>query len=368
MTEFFLKLAKNNQVGFCNQLYSTIGTCIYAYENNIKTIFISQYLKEIGVQDYCNVSDVFDIKKTNDFLKKYNLTLIDGFDVDLKIINILYGTELYSLDITDNYCVVGGKLIIYSDSKLSFYKGEPYKHFKDTYGIDIQEPLKLRINYTVNNIYYHKECDVIDGRLVIDLVIDYTRVNYEETHKFKNDDSPMFRDILRNFVFNESIVLKADKYIDNSLIRYYIDAKMKINVFHLRLEDDAIKAWAAEIKMTDTKEYKRLLEDKYINIIREFVDRKSLTIFLASDYDNRVIKYMRDNDYNYLTTPKFDSARDVSAIVDMHIGAVCNGVCVGVWESSYSYTLFDRVKDKTGVKFIILYYTNLQSNGSFLER
>jgi hypothetical protein len=365
MTEFFLQLAKNNQVGFCNQLYSAIGTCIYAYENNIKTIFISQYLKEIGTQNYCNVSDVFDIQKTNDFLKKYNLTLIDGFNVDLKIINILYGTELYSLDITDNFCVVCGKLIIYSDCKLGFYN---YKHFKDTYGIDIQGSLQLRINYTVNGIFYHKECDVIDGRLVTDLVIDYRRVNYEETHKFKNDDSPMFRDILRNFVFNESIVSKADKYIDNSLIRYYIDAKMKINVFHLRLEDDAIKSWAKEIKMTDTMQYKRLLEDKYINIIRDFVDKKSLTIFLASDYDNRVIKYMRDNDYNYLTTLKFYSARDVSAIVDMHIGAVCNGVCVGVWESSYSYTLFDRVKDKTGVKFIILYYTNLQSNGSLLER
>jgi len=368
MSSFSLKLAKNNKVGFCNQLYSTIGTCIYAYENGIKTIYLSQFLKEIGSNEYCNVSEIYDLPKTNEFLAKYGLTLVDGFDVDLKIISILYGTDMYSLDITSHFCVVSKKFIMYSDNKLGFFKGDPRKHFKDTIGVDLQGQLKVRVNYMVGKTFYSKECNVVDGRLETNLSIEPTNLAYEETKRFNNDDSPMFRDILRHFVFNPTIVSKAEKYIDTSIIKYYIDAKKTINVFHLRLEDDAIKAWGNEIGMTDLQQYKKALEDKYINIIKGFVAKDSLTIFLASDYDNRVIRYMRDNGYNYATTPKLEQARDVSAIVDMHIGSVCTGICVGVWESSYSYTLFDRVKNKNGVRFIILYYTNLQHDGSFLER
>ena len=364
---FYLKLAKNNQVGFCNQLYSTIGTCIHAYENRMTTIYLSQFLKEIGSNDYCNVSDIYDLPKTNEFLAKYGLTLIDGYDVDLKIISILYGTDMYSLDITDKFCVVSKKLVIHSDNKLDFHKGDPRKHFKDTLGVDLQGPLKVRVNYMVGKTFYSKECKVVDGRLETNLAIEPSNLAYEETKRFNNDGSPMFREILRNFVFNSSIVAKAEKYIDTSIIRYYIDSKKTINVFHLRLEDDAIQAWGKEVGMNDLREYKKILEDKYINIINQLVTKESLTIFLASDYDNRVIKHMRENGYTYLTTPKLEKERDVSAIVDMHIGSVCSGICVGVWESSYSYTLFDRVKDKN-VKFIILYYTNLQNNGSYLER
>lgn len=368
MSSFHLKLAKNNHVGFCNQLYSTIGTCIYAYENNIKTIYLSQFLKEIGSNDYCNITEIYDLPNTNKFLTKYGLTLIDGFDVDLQIISILYGTDMYSLDITSHFCVVSKKLVMYSDNKLNFFKGCPKKHFKDTLGIELKGPLKIRVNYTINKTFYSKECKVVDGRLESDIVIDPSNLAYEETKRFNNDDSPMFRDILRHFVFHPTIVAKAEQYIETSIIKQFIDAKKTIHVFHLRLEDDAIKHWGNEVGFQNLQEYKNVLEDKYINIIKNFVSKDSLTIFLASDYNNRVIRYMRDNGYNYATTPKFEQARDVSAIVDMHIGAVCTGICVGVWESSYSYTLFDRVKNKNGVKFIILYYTNLNSDGSFLDR
>lgn len=366
---FYLKLAKNNQVGFCNQLYSTIGTCIHAYENRMKTIYLSQFLKEIGTNDYCNVSEIYDLPKTNEFLKKYGLTLIDGYQVDVKVMSILYGNDMYSLDLTDKILVVEQKLVIYSHDKLDFFKGNPRTHFKDKLGVELQGPLKLRVNYKINNTFYSEECNVThEGKLEKNLVIEPSNLAYQETRRFNNDDSPMFRDILRNFVFNQSIVAKAEQYIETSIIRKFIDANKPINVFHLRLEDDAIQAWGKEVGMSDLRQYKKILENKYINIINQLVTKDSLTVFLASDYDNDVIKYMRENGYTYLTTPKLEKARDVSAIVDMHIGAVCSGICVGVWESSYSYTLFDRVKDKSKVKFIILYYTNLQNNGSYLER
>ena len=56
--------------GLCNQLYSIAKTCLDCSKNNIKYIFMSKFLKQINSNDYCNISEIIDIKKTNSFFKK----------------------------------------------------------------------------------------------------------------------------------------------------------------------------------------------------------------------------------------------------------------------------------------------------------
>ena len=106
------------------------------------------------------------------------------------------------------------------------------------------------------------------------------------------------------------------------------------------------------------------MEQNYIRIIKQFIEPDSITILLASDYDNNVVKFLNKNNYNYIQTPNLDPYRDVSAIIDMHIGQTCNNVCIGVQESTFSYSLFFR--SKPNVKKIILYYTNVEHHGSIL--
>ena len=88
---FYLNICPFDYYGFCNQLYSICGTCSYAVDNNIRFIFIGKYRKQIKTENYCNISDIIDLKLTNIFLQKYNLYFIDATDPNIKILDIKYG-------------------------------------------------------------------------------------------------------------------------------------------------------------------------------------------------------------------------------------------------------------------------------------
>ena len=62
---FYLNICPFDYYGFCNQIYSICGTCSYAVDNNIRFIFIGKYRKQIKTENYCNISDIIDLKLTN---------------------------------------------------------------------------------------------------------------------------------------------------------------------------------------------------------------------------------------------------------------------------------------------------------------
>ena len=136
----------------------------------------------------------------------------------------------------------------------------------------------------------------------------------------------------------------------------------------MRLEDDAIEVWGEVSNFDNLVEYKQLLETKYINLIQQYVNKTDLTIFIASNYDNNVIKYMKDNGYRYLLTPKFFTERDVSAIVDLLIGQQANNICVGVNESSFSYVLINGVIHKPNSTCIEIYFTRPTSQSRIMDK
>jgi hypothetical protein len=55
----------------------------------------------------------------------------------------------------------------------------------------------------------------------------------------------------------------SDCFIKNNKI----NTNEKINVLHLRLEDDAVIHWARQNKM-NPESFRSIIENKYINIIR----------------------------------------------------------------------------------------------------
>jgi len=325
-------------------------------------------LKEINSSEYCNVGEIIDIPKSNTNLSRYNITLIDGYDVDLKINSVKYGNDKYNIDITNeitkSYCSNNGRRFsIPANTNVNTYKGDPWEHFKRQFFIEIRGVRSLFVSYSVNNHEFQQEYAVTaNGSLVDGVDIDFANLNFIETKLFCNDGSDIFREFVKTIVFNENVIGKS-----NEFIRANIDANQNINAVHLRIEEDAIQHWGAESKFADLVLYKKLVELRYIDIIKRLLSKEDLTIFLASDYDNGVIDYMRENNYRYIITPKFSAYRDVNAITDMHIGQHCNNVCVGVWESSYSYALFFRIYRKIHLKTAVLYLTNIKNTGSFLD-
>ena len=85
-TNYALDICHTPGYGLGNQLYSICGMCSYAIEHKIKYLFLGRFLREIYSEKYCNISDIIDLNSTNLFLKKYDIVLIDGLKIDLKII------------------------------------------------------------------------------------------------------------------------------------------------------------------------------------------------------------------------------------------------------------------------------------------
>jgi len=98
---YFLNIAENPDSGLCNQIYNMAGMLEYAFQNKIKYLFINKFLKQIYTQDFCNASEIFDLKKMNKyFSKKYNVYFFDGNAFAHKIKQIIYSNENGSHDIT----------------------------------------------------------------------------------------------------------------------------------------------------------------------------------------------------------------------------------------------------------------------------
>jgi hypothetical protein len=365
MNSYFLNITPTKKVGFCNQLYAIAGTCCYSLTNNIRIVFISRYLKEIGTDEYCNIGEIIDIQKTNQNLSSYNIHLVDGYNFNFKIEKVIYGNNNNcNIDITSEFtCAKNKKLFIPANTNINMYKGDPYEHFKRQYFIDIKGARSLVITYSIDGVLFQQIFEVLpNGLLINNIDINYENLEFIETKMFCNDGSDIFRTFVRTIVFNDNIIGQSSKFIQS-----HIHPHQKVNAIHLRIEDDAIQHWGKESKFTDLVLYKKLVELRYIDIIKRLVSKDDLTILLASDYNNGVIDFMRDNNYNYTVTPKFSPYRDISAIIDMHIGQHCNNLCLGIWESSYSYAMFFRIFNKTNLTTAVLYLTNIKHQGSLLD-
>lgn len=274
---FYLNISKPNKLsqnmGLCNQLYAIKGTCEYAYDNNINTIVIENFLTDINKNTYCNISEVIDLNHLNELLKIYNIKVLDwNTDSGLQKTNVIFNEA-------------------------------PYWHIN----------LNPNFNpYTIPNP---------------DLTI-YIMSNLKFTSKFYD-------------IANE--ILKKNK----------ITAE-PCNVIHLRLENDAIQYWSKENNIS-LQEFKQILENKYINKINKYINKNFITIVIASDYDNNVIKYLDARRYLYYTTEKKFKERELNAIVDLIISQTCNRVFLGFYESSFAYWAMVRVSKTPKTKKIYFY-------------
>jgi hypothetical protein len=356
MKSYFLDISPLKNSGFCNQIYSILYTCGHALRNNIHFIFIGKYLKEIDTSNYCNIGEIINIDATNQFLKDYNMVLIDYFDFSFKIAEAKYGIGNTTIDVTNEikkYCE-NKRFFMSRNINLNSLFGNPVKFFKDKFFISLnRNNLKLYITYAINNItckeIYEQDC----GYLKSDIFYDFENVVFAPSLRIHNDCSPFSLGLLRNITFNNNMILTAKKYIDFILWKNKNNKPNKINCIHLRLEDDAIECWSKQNDMSQLQ-FKTVIEEKYIDQIKKNIEKTDATLILSHNYDNKVIEFLKYNGYNYVLTPKMDKNRDIAAIYDLLIGQYCNNVYIFVYESSFSYTLLYRIYEQSNLKRIQL--------------
>jgi hypothetical protein len=369
MSFYLLDIHLKPTYGLCNQIYSIVGTCHRSIDTNIKYLFLNKFLKEINTENYCLISEIIDIPRTNIFLQKYGIVLFDAFKLNFDIVSVKYGNEQFNIDITDTAVSLFkvknvNQFIIEKTVNLTHIFTDPYKYFEKIYGFTPSGDKYLYIDFKIDNIVF-KNAFKIDKNGFFKNKDDKSDININfnfnnDTQFYSplgyNDGSTVFVDILRNLVFHESLLKIANEYVSKN-----IDITKPVNVIHLRLEDDAIAVWSQQNNYNDPTRYKTDVSNKYISLIDKYIDKNDTTVIICYDYDNAVVEYMEKNNYIYIKTPKLDNNRDVSAIIDMLIGQYCNKKYICVYESSFSFTLLTRIYNKTNYKLIMFELNDLNS-------
>lgn len=325
-----INMCPNLNSGLCNQLYSLVTCICDCINNDVNILFINKFYKAINTNNYCNVDNVININKLNNYLSQHKIFIVDSqnfifnivcayvIDNSTKIIDVTEELQIFSLN---------NEISIPNDKELFKSKLEENKEYI------------LTIKYSLNNGYFEENYNIKNNKLIT------SNINYKFNHLNFNIYSVVgvkdrfFWDILQNIEFCDDFVKKAD-IIKNIIKNFNYN---KINCIHLRLEYDFIKHYSENLQM-DENEIKRKLEKYYIHAIKKTILPSDLTVILTNDTNNEVIKFLLENNYKFVTTEKNYKDREFNAIIDLEVGTICNNTYLFVYESSFSYFLMGKIK------------------------
>lgn len=326
-----INICPKNDSGLCNQLYSLVTGIGFCIDKKINILFIDKFYKSINTNKYCNISSVLNIDIINLYLSKYAIFLVDSKNFTFKIesatiINDI-DIELYNVTEQVNYYLKDNKFCIPSNTKLDIPKNICSEN-KNIY---------LNIKYSLNNGFFQEKYIIIDNKLTTELKYNFNELEYN-VFSVVGKKHDYFWDIMVNIEFTDEFIKLADNIKSQILLG---NNNSKINCIHLRLENDFIEHYSNMFKKNKNI-IKVIFENEYIKTIKNHINSNEKTLILTNDFDNNVIKYLIENNYNFITIKKSYDDRELNAIIDLEVGTICNNIVVTVFESSFSYTLLYR--------------------------
>jgi hypothetical protein len=257
-----------------------------------------------------------------------------------------YGTTINKFDITDeikSVFLTGDRLFINKYTYFNIIKGDP------AYGEKKQIFLKYEIKTnSATHIIEEIHPEVLKHNIVIDVS------NAEYIFKFINlndiyskNNADIFEEILlkiqyvdefKNFSSNTIQKIKPTFNIPSKLCDISAENSLckKINVIHLRVENDAIDFWSSINNMTYS-EFQMQIEAKYIELIKKYMDKRDKIVILSNSSVNGVVEFLVKNNYDIVISEKYFDCREKNAIVDLLVSRVCNNVFLGCINNKIIY-------------------------------
>ena len=332
-----LKLVSYPFFGLCNQLYSIAGTLTDAIKMNKNILIINDFQTDIETHETAPLSNVLDLYKTNLFLEKYNIKVLDTNYLDIKVNKITFGLNDKLVDVTDellalcnSYFLKNNILHISKDINLCDLKGDPVPYVTK----------KLYLDYNICGYNFKAEYLEQNSHLLNHIHINLSYLVHDVVKTWDTTENiKLFNEILQNLQFHSKYRYRANKIVKS------LYTKSNINVIHLRLERDAIVHWARLNNMGEGL-FKKTLEEKYISMIKTYIDPHDITFILTYENSNNVTNYLQLNNYVFFYTQKqIKEGREINAIQDMCIGEYCNHVFIGpIVSSTFSNVLGLRIK------------------------
>lgn len=162
--------------------------------------------------------------------------------------------------------------------------------------------------------------------------------------------SPLGIDIIQNIYFRNEIIWPANRCL-NAIIKD--DDKAKINLIHMRTEEDAIKHWSQMNGMSN-REFEKVLSNSYINLIKKHINKDTPTIIVSGTKNNSVLNFLQLNGYRYFLCKKTSPYREVNAIFDLHLAKSCNNIFIGAGGSTFTQTIILHFNNELNSKIINL--------------
>ena len=340
----------SKNIGFTNQIMSLIYSIIIAIHSKQQVVVVDKFSDDESNTHLIPISHIINLKELNEFLiANYNIIVLDKCYAKFKLLSVEYGTDMNKIDITEeikNMFLSNDRLFINKSIDFNLIKGDPsFGRYKNIY-------LKYEI---FDNIISNVIEEIHNEKLTNDIVIDISNSEYKFEFINLNDlTKTNYRHIYEN-------IWKNIKYTDtfNNLafnITKNIDKK-KINVIHLRVEEDAIKHWS-KINNMSYNSFKSLINRKYINIIKKYMNKSDKIIILSYSVVNDVVNFLISNNYDFMVTNKHFENRERNAIVDLLVSRVCNNIFVGCLNnekqngstfSNYISKILDKSVMKIGI-------------------
>ena len=259
----------------------------------------------------------------------------------LKIYNSNSGlcNQLYSLIACICVCIKEGKNIIFVSDFLKSIDSNNICPIAEV--IDIENINIFLIKYNIRLV----DQNYIDNERISLNNINFINIlNWDILYNYKELFISFLKELKFSKKINEVFYLQTNKYINNS--KY-----SKINVIHLRIENDAINHWS-KINNLTYLDYKDILSKKYIEYIEKYMEKNDFIFVLTSEIDNNVINYLIKNNYNYKVTEKqFYNERELNAIIDFLVGKLCNNIFIGCGNSTFTQCIIKCINNVKNILF-----------------
>ena len=299
--------------GLCNSLFNVINGII---KHKDEIILLDEIFTDYSKENKCCVSDFLDLDTTN---KELKVCLIDRYKCKLKVLSAFYGCENRQIDVTKYF--TEESFVILKSWNLNSLFTDPcvgrVKELKIAYSIDG--------NVFTNTFPERLEEDIIWNRQIVQNDIwKFAKYNFLWYNAY-NEES--FRKIIPKLRFHKKYYDLCEKIYENVL-----SGKEKINVMHLRIEDDAIIHWSKQNKLNE-KEFEKLLHDKYHSAVYNNIPKCESILILSYIKNSHPFLDKLRKDYDLILIDKqqyIDTTdREISALIDLILSTYCTGIFIG---------------------------------------
>lgn len=310
------------RLGLCNELFMMYQAIIEAIDDHYGTILFGRFMPDRYVEKYISLSEILDLDNLNDtVLKKHGIT---AYTLPLKhfaIIRAEYGYHANKIDVTHIIDKIfrdrNGNIFFSRNNRISELFTDPF----------VGMPKKLVITYKLNDTEHTVSYNETNGYLDRDISFILNESDFKSPKfiqcghgLFHKTHIESYRDILPKITFH-------NKYYDQyNKFKNILEGKT-VNVLHLKYDDITFQHYNFVYGRNDDW-FKNILRDKYIDIIKNKINPEDTTFILAYNFDNEIVSFMKENNYNIAYGEKNLEGEEINALYDILTAGICNNIFI----------------------------------------